>query len=411
MIENDALTRTNGHSQEVIPPTSIGIHAADTTNGVAQGAELPADHELLAVIPALLFTSRPNGTWNYVNPAFCTYTGTPAEQLTDLGWVERVHADERNITLQQWQAAITHGASFQIEYRLCGADGMYHWFRSQCTPQLDAMGTLIGWTGIALPIDSEYQLKDERMLRKKAEQASYERDCMLAFIAHELRSPLTVLLGQSKLLQQRLNNDEGVDPNIHRMAAIVVSQTIQLRDLMNTLLDAAQLDYGELQLCKTTIDLGALVEHVVQSLAPTVSSHTLRLHPDPSPLWVKGDALRLEQVLHNLIENAVKYSPAGGEIVIRTMLHEGQVQIDVCDSGIGISAQVQPYLFQRFFRAKAEDRRVAAGLGLGLYLCKAIMDLHEGSISVQSVEGEGSTVTLLLPRILVEHARHVSTGF
>ncbi|NCC37687.1 MAG: PAS domain-containing protein, partial [Chloroflexia bacterium] len=340
---------------------------------------------LLEVIPALLFTSRPNGTWNYVNPAFCTYTGTPAKALTDLGWVERVHPAQRTTTLQQWQTAMSNGVSFQIEHRLRGVDGIYHWFRTQCTPQLDATGTLIGWTGIAVSVDSEHQLENEQMLRQKAEQAAAERDCMLAFIAHELRSPLTVLLGQSRLLQQRLNNHEGADPNIHRMAAIVVSQTIQLKDLMSTLLDATQLDHGELQLCKTTLDLGALVERVVQSLAPTVNSHTLRLHAASSPLWVAGDALRLEQVLLNLLENAVKYSPSGGEIVIRTMLHDGQVQIDVCDAGIGIPAQVQPYLFQRFFRAKAEDTRVTAGLGLGLYLCKALMDLHEGSIRVQSV--------------------------
>ncbi|PDV98499.1 PAS domain-containing sensor histidine kinase [Candidatus Chloroploca asiatica] len=407
MIEKTGVSRTNGHSSQHIPSTSITIHAANTTNGVAQGAEFSADHQLLAVIPALVFTSQPNGTWNYVSPRFCTYTGKSAEALTALGWLERVHPDERTTTLQQWQTAMRNGVSFQIEHRLCGADGMYHWFRSQCTPQLDAMGTLIGWTGIAVPIDSEHQLVDEQMLRQKAEQARDERDCMLAFIAHELRSPLTVLLGQSTLLQRRLNNHEGVEPHVRRMAEIVVAQTIHLKDLMNTLLEATQLDYGELQLCKTTLDLGALVERVVQSFAPTLSSHTLWLHPDPSPLWVKGDALRLEQVLHNLIENAVKYSPGGGEIVIRTMLHEGQVQIEVCDSGIGIPAHVQPYLFQRFFRVKADDRRVASGLGLGLYLCKAITDLHEGSISVQSVEGEGSTVSLLLPRILVEHARHV----
>ncbi|WP_129675301.1 PAS domain-containing sensor histidine kinase [Candidatus Chloroploca sp. Khr17] len=404
MIEKTALSRANGHSQQHIPPTSIAMHAAGTTNGVVQGAELPADHQLLAIIPGLIFTCHPNGTWNYVNPAFCTYTGTPAEALTDLGWVELVHPDERPITLQQWQTAIRHSASFQIEYRLCGADDIYHWFRTQCTPQLDATGTLIGWTGIAVSVDSEHQLENEQMLRQKAEQAAAERDCMLAFIAHELRSPLTVLLGQSTLLQRRLNNHEGIEPNTHRMAEILVAQTIHLKDLMSTLLDATQLDYGELQLCKTTLDLGALVERVAQSFAPTLSAHTLRLDPDPSPLWIKGDALRLEQVLLNLIENAVKYSPGGSEIVIRTMLHDGQVQIDVCDSGIGIPAQVQPYLFQRFFRAKAEDRRVAAGLGLGLYLCKAIMDLHEGSIRVQSVEGEGCTVTLLLSRIPVQHA-------
>jgi signal transduction histidine kinase len=111
-----------------------------------------------------------------------------------------------------------------------------------------------------------------------------------------------------------------------------------------------------------------------------------------------GDALRLEQVLQNLFQNAAKYSPAGSEILVRLALCGDQVQISVSDRGIGIPVDDQPALFQRFFRAGSRSRRSVAGLGLGLYICKAIMDLHGGTIAVESAEGKGCTVALLLPR-------------
>jgi PAS domain S-box-containing protein len=361
-----------------------------------------ADHRLLTIIPALLFTSCPDGTWDYVSPPFCAYTGRSADALMGLGWTVALHADDQAPSLARWQTATIHGTPWQVEHRLCGADGVYRWFRTQCAPQHTAAGALSGWAGIAVSVDSEHQLAAEQALRQSAEQARDERDSMLAIIAHELRTPLTVLLGQSTLLQRRLEAHESTEPLDRRAAETLVAQTIRLRDLMSALLDVTQLDYGQLRVCATTLDLGALVGRVVQALAPTLRSHSLRLRADPAPLWVTGDVLRLEQVIQNLLQNAVKYSPGGGEIEIRTASHGDQVQINVCDQGIGIPADVQPYLFQRFFRARAEDRRLVAGLGLGLYLCKEIMDLHEGSIDVQSVEGKGCTVTLLLPRLPLE---------
>jgi signal transduction histidine kinase len=128
-------------------------------------------------------------------------------------------------------------------------------------------------------------------------------------------------------------------------------------------------------------------------------SHTLQLIIDVAPLWVAGDALRLEQVLQNLLQNAVSYSPAGSEVVITIASQGGEAQVAVRDYGSGIAASVQPALFQRFFRARSGDRPATSGLGLGLYICKAIMDLHAGSIAVESAVGVGSTFTLLLPQI------------
>lgn len=403
--------RSNGHSQQSIPPCADATRAAPGTNGAAQGGEASAARQLLASIPALLFTSRPDGTWDYVSPPFCAYTGRPAESLLGLGWAAALHADDQAPSLAHWQAATTNGAPWQVEHRLCGADGVYRWFRTQCAPLRDAAGVLSGWAGIAVPADSEHQLAAERALRQSAEQARDERDSMLAIIAHELRAPLTVLLGQATLLQRRLDAHESAEPRDRRAAETLVAQTIRLRDLLSALLDVTQLDHGQLQICATTLDLGALVGRVVQALTPALLTHRLRLHADPAPLWVAGDGLRLEQVLQNLLQNAVKYSPDGGEIVIRTAPHSDQVQIDVCDHGLGIPADVQPYLFQRFFRARAGERRPVPGLGLGLYLCKTIMELHGGSIGVQSVEGEGCTVTLLLPRVEPQPARHTSAGF
>ncbi|NTU79006.1 MAG: PAS domain-containing protein [Chloroflexales bacterium] len=338
------------------------------------------DRRLLAIIPALLFTSRPDGTWDYVSPPFCAYTGRPADMLMGLGWASALHADDQAPSLTRWRIATTNGAPWQVEHRLCGADGVYRWFRTQCAPQHDATGALSSWAGIALPVDSEHQLAAERALRQSAEQARDERDSMLAIIAHELRAPLTVLLGQATLLQRRLDAHESTEPRDRRAAETLVTQTIRLRDLMSALLDVTQIDYGQLRVCTTTLDLGALVGRVVQVLAPTLLTHRLRLRADPAPLWVAGDALRLEQVLQNLLQNAVKYSPDGGEIMIRTASHGDQVQIEVCDQGLGIPADVQPYLFQRFFRARAEDQRLMPGMGLGLYLCKAIMDLHGAAL-------------------------------
>lgn len=374
----------------------------DSTNGSAQPVELSDDHALLRLIPALLFTGRPDGTWDYISPPLCAYTGHSAETLSGLGWASAFHADDQALSLNCWRAATTSGTPWQVEHRLYGADGVYRWFRTHCVPRHDTAGTLTGWIGIVVPVESEHQLEVERAARKRAELEREASDSVIAVVAHELRAPLTVLLGQAKLLQRRLAANIGAEPRDQHAAETLVEQAQRLARLLSALLDTALIDHGQLHISATRLDLGALVGRVVQTLQLTLSAHTLHLSADSEPLWVTGDSLRLEQVLQNVLQNAVKYSPAGGSIHIVTAAQGLEARISVNDQGIGIPASAQPSLFQRFTRAPEAARYAVPGLGLGLYLSKGIMDLHGGSIDVQSIEGAGCTVTLLLPRLPLE---------
>lgn len=250
------------------------------------------------------------------------------------------------------------------------------------------------------------QVAAERALRQAAERAVAERDSMLAIAAHELRAPLSVILGQAQLLQRRLAARACADPGDQRVATILVEQSHRLGQLISALLDVATIDQGQLRISATTLDLGALLRRVVQNLQPTFPAHTLRLSDDATPLWVQGDAMRLEQVLANLIQNAVRYSPVGSEVVITSALHADQAQISVRDQGNGIAASARPFLFERFARVKQGRASFVPGLGLGLFICKTIMDLHGGSIAVESAVGAGSTFVLLLPRIEPLQGQH-----
>jgi PAS domain S-box-containing protein len=392
------MGRSNGDTEQIMAPPVARLHEAPSTNGAAVPPELAHEYQWLTILPVMLFTSRPDGGWDYVNPRFCAHTGYAREALVGMGWVELLHVNDRASSLRGWQAGLRSGAPFAIEHRLRGADGGYGWFRTQCAPQRNAAGAIRGWAGIAAPVESEHQVADERALRHSAERARDERESMIAIVAHELRAPLTVLLGQAKLLQRRLDAHADVEPGDRRAAATLVGQTVRLGELMGALLDATQIDHGQLHVRLITLDLAAIVTRVVEAGWMAHPAHSLQLCIDSAPIWAAGDALRLEQVLHNLLQNAAKYSPAGSEILVHLGPAGDQAQISVSDRGIGIAVDDQPALFQRFFRAGPRQGRSVAGLGLGLYICKAIMDLHGGTIAVESAEGKGCIVTLLLPR-------------
>ncbi len=237
-----------------------------------------------AILPAMLFTSSPDGTWDYVNPPFCAYTGCPPKSLMGMGWAAALHDEDRDASLAHWASAITSGTPLQVAHRLRGADGGHRWFSTQCVPQRDAAGAILRWAGIATPTAVTPQVAAEQAQRQVATLARAERDGMLATVAHELRAPLTVLLGQAQLLQRRLAARPHVDPSDQRTADILVEQTSRLTLLTNALMDAALLDQGQMPLKATALDLAALAQRVVQTLQPTLPAHTLRLISDPAPL-------------------------------------------------------------------------------------------------------------------------------
>lgn len=229
------------------------------------------------------------------------------------------------------------------------------------------------------------------------EQAIEMRDMFFSVAAHELRTPLTSLLGQAQLLQRRATRAGTLNPRDQQSLDIVVSQSLRLNKLIGDLLNVSRLQQGRLTLEVALLDLNDVIDRVIDELGPVVASHTLVRSGAATQLPIAGDALRLEQVLQNLIGNAVKYSPAGSEVTIHVSRQGAIACVAVTDRGIGIPQEALPHLFEQFYRAPNADQEHISGLGIGLYVVSEIVSLHGGRVTVESAEGQGSTFTIVLP--------------
>lgn len=237
--------------------------------------------------------------------------------------------------------------------------------------------------------------EDEHRAREQAEHGMRVREMFLSIATHELRNPLTVVQGQSSLLHQRLRRRGALDERDERALEAISDQAQRMHRLLATLLDFSRIENGQLDMDFGPLELGALLERVVDDSRRAHPQHAI--HFQPAAAWIEGDSLRLEQVLHNLIGNAAKYSPVGSTIAICLAKNDRLASITICDQGIGIPAEAMPYLFERFFRAANSRKRRISGTGIGLYVVKQIIDRHNGGISVESVENSGSTFTISLP--------------
>jgi signal transduction histidine kinase len=249
----------------------------------------------------------------------------------------------------------------------------------------------------AQALDRARLYEAERRARAEAETAVRLRDIFFSVAAHELKTPLTSLLGQAQLLQRRMRRERAADERNLRGVQVVAAQASRLNQMVAALLDIARIEQGQLSIERGPLDLCALALQVVEEIQPTLNRHTVVYEAAASELPIEGDALRLEQVLQNLIGNAVKYSPGGGEVRVRVGRQDGRALVAVSDQGIGIPAEALPRLFTRFFRAGNADPHGISGMGIGLYVVGEIVALHGGEIAVASQEGQGSTFTVWLP--------------
>ncbi len=240
---------------------------------------------------------------------------------------------------------------------------------------------------------------DNAQLYREAQQALEIRDHFLSIAAHELKTPITALLGHAQLLQQRLQRTGLFQDREYRMLEVITEQALRLSSMVEVLLDATRIRSGTLAMQSTIFDLARLVQRVVGEIEPGLEQHILHLSLPNSPLLIRGDEMRMEQVIQNLVQNAIKYSPEGGEIDVRLEANDGRACISVTDQGIGIPAHALTEIFRQFYRADNANTLHISGMGLGLYVVSEIVTLHSGSIDVQSIEGEGSTFRVYLPTL------------
>jgi signal transduction histidine kinase len=250
------------------------------------------------------------------------------------------------------------------------------------------LGALIGTVGAQIGQFSE---------RKRAElEADRLKDEFFALVSHELRTPLTSIVGYVELLIEQEVGE--VPPDQMRFLGIIERNARRLQRLVGDLLFVAQVEAGTLSLEKRDVDLEAVVTDAVDAGRPRAEQAGVELTAETEPLPpLQGDPDRLAQVIDNLVTNAVKFTPAGGQVTVRAHRRDGAALIEVTDTGIGIPEQDRRQVFERFYRTQTATDRSIPGIGLGLSIVQAIAAGHGGTVGVESEEGRGTTFTVELP--------------
>jgi signal transduction histidine kinase len=236
----------------------------------------------------------------------------------------------------------------------------------------------------------------------RSEELSRLRDEFVASVSHELRTPLTSIIGYLELLTE--DETETLTAQQQTFLGTVQKSTQRLRQLVGDLLLVAEAEREVLPLDLRDVDLGALAADCVEAAQTLADAKEIDLNLNRGPSFaIRGDPVRLAQMMDNLVSNALKFTPPGGSVAVRTSNEDGQALFEVRDTGTGISAADQERLFERFFRAGPAIEKAARGTGLGLTITKAIVDAHKGSITVESTLGKESTFLVRLPRSQVLH--------
>ena len=271
------------------------------------------------------------------------------------------------------------------------------------SPIRDSSGIIIGASKIGCDISPQIRhqeerdvlLESERAARSEAERANLLKDEFLATLSHELRTPLNAILGWSQLLathREAVDIDEGLDA-IRRNAR---AQTQLIEDL----LDMSRIVSGKVRLDVQWTDLAAVIDGAIESVRPSADAKNIRLRKilDPRAGPVSGDPTRLQQVIWNLLTNAIKFTAKGGSVDVLLERVNSHLEITVHDSGIGIKSELLSVIFERFRQADASTTRSFGGLGLGLSIVKHLVELHGGTVRAQSPgEGQGATFIVALP--------------
>lgn len=230
-------------------------------------------------------------------------------------------------------------------------------------------------------------------------EAEHLKDAFITSISHELRTPLTVIKVYADLMQSSANGD--LDERQRRFIQNINKGSQQLEHHINQLINLSELQAGTINMDKERLDLVELVHAVGDQWRERLEEKELALTLDlpRESVWIEADAEHLSWAIDNLLGNALNYTPAGGHVGVHVLAEQDRVRLQIADNGIGIATADQPHLFDRFFRATSEVNYRVRGVGLGLYIARAIVEMHEGHISVESESGVGSTFTIALPRV------------
>ena len=327
--------------------------------------------QLADTIPHIAWTARPDGMVDYCNDRVRQYKGYQQRPDGTWDWIASVHPDDAPPTRQAWAHAVKTGQGYQVEHRLCLADGQWHWHLSRAVPIRDQHGRVAKWSGTATDIHDLRMAQEElaatkvshQRAREVAERASRAKDEFLAVLSHELRTPLAPVIATLSMLQA----DPRVDADL-RQDLEMIHRNVELEArLIDDLLDVTRIESGKVELDRRPTDLASVIRQAAEVCTADIETKKLEFGIDApdGPYFVDADAARLEQVFWNLVKNAVKFTQPGGCVGIRCRRIDDHVIAEVNDSGQGIDPEVLPRLFRAFEQGGKRTTRQFGGAGLG----------------------------------------------
>jgi PAS domain S-box-containing protein len=311
-----------------------------------------------------------------------------------------VEAAERGAAQHDLDAALEHG-SLETNGRRVRKDGSRFWANVVITAVYDLEGRLRGFAKITRDLTERKQFEE----LEESQQRTQE---FLAMLSHELRNPLAPLKTSVDILRAR----DLTDPVVARARDVIDRQVQHLTRLIDDLLDVSRITSGRVRLSNEALELESVIARAVEAARPLIDSkaHSLQVKPLTRPAWVRGDLTRLTQVLVNLLNNAAKYTPAGGRIDIAVITSDSHAEIHVRDNGVGIDAELLPRVFDLFTQGQRPLDRADGGLGVGLALVHRIVSLHGGTVKASSAgAGRGSEFIVTLPLLSEETSMSVAS--
>jgi two-component system CheB/CheR fusion protein len=334
---------------------------------------------IMDTIPQMAWTTTPGGEVEFYNRRWFEYTGLNYEQTRAAGWKAVVHPDDLQYNLDQYKSISENGVGGEFEIREKSKDGMYRWHLVRMRPITDENGKVRLWVGTATDIQELKQLQQQK-------------DDFISIASHELKTPVTTLKASLQVMDKMKNN-----PSPDKFADMIGRANKSMNrvtTLIEDLLNVSKFSQGQFILNKKTFSVSKIVNDCCNHFR-TIGPHHINVTGDME-LQVSADADRIEQVLVNFINNAIKYAPKSNEIVVhieRTAFH---AKVSVIDHGPGIPPEKVPRLFDRYFRAENPGYH-SSGLGIGLYICAEIIKKHQGEIGVETELGKGSSFWFMLP--------------
>jgi PAS domain S-box-containing protein len=351
--------------------------------------------------PVGIFLTDAAGRCVYTNRHWQDLSGMSHEDSAGERWARAIHPDDSAAVFAAWAVAVQEGQPFAMECRFRRPDGTERWVSLRASALRGSDGAVNGYVATVADVTERKRVEEEMAgalrtqweANEQLKRVNRAKSDFVSVVSHEFRTPLTGILGFGELLcEDGLTQEE-----IREYAGEIRESARRLNRLIADLLDLDKMQSGRMTMRRELVDLNAVIGEVVGALRPAANRHTIVTRLDPTLPPLIGDRDRLVQVVTNLLANAVKYSPAGGEVIVTSARDGDRARIAVRDHGIGIPPEALESIFERYNRVESSHGRTIEGTGLGLPIAREIVELHGGRIWAESELGQGSTFQFVIP--------------